>query len=83
MKPNWPTPRLLLEVRENGVWVPVKIYVQYKSVHTLLSQLPAISQTFGGIENVRVKNLREDAEIAAAKLEIYKREDKKRRRRKH
>jgi len=71
MKKRWPTPRLLLEAREHGVWTPVKIYVRYRTTRELIDRLPALAQPFKGIKNVRVKNLHTSEEIAVAKLAVY------------
>lgn len=79
-KKQWPTPRLLLEAYENNKWIPIKIYVQYKTIRSLIDRLPLLAQSFGGIDNVRIRNLHTSEEIAAAKLAVYRRSDERSRR---
>jgi hypothetical protein len=67
------TPRLLLEVKKEDGWKPVKIYCNFKSVRLMLNVLPVIAKPHGGLDNVRVKYLATHDQIAEAKLHIYRR----------
>jgi hypothetical protein len=67
------TPRLLIEIKVNGKWNPYGIYCQYASVRQLLDRLPKLKATRQyGMDNVRVKYLATNEQIAQAKDAIYK-----------
>jgi hypothetical protein len=70
------TPRLLLEVKTVEKWLPYRIYCNFKSIRPLLNALPDIAADKGGLDNVRIKNLRTQDQIATAKLAI---DDRRRR----
>lgn len=72
---NFPTPRLLLELRRQGVWKAVKIYCDYKDVRSLLNVLPKIATEYRiSLHNMRIKNLLTRDAIADAKLAVYQNE---------
>jgi len=74
------TPRLLLEIFEGGHWEARKIYCDYRSARGLIHALPKIAKEYGlKMCHMRVKNLRTRNEIAEAKLQVYRNEDKRRR----
>jgi hypothetical protein len=75
---NFPTPRLLLETRVDGVWKAVKIYCDYKSARKLLADLPILADAYKfDINDMRVRNLLSTQAIADAKQAVY--ENQKRR----
>jgi hypothetical protein len=74
------TPRLLLEVRQNQVWEPRKIFCDYVSARGLIHALPKLAAEYQlKLCNMRVKHLRTQQEIAEAKLQVYRNEDRRRR----
>jgi len=76
---NFPTPRLLLELRSKGVWKAVKIYCDYKDARSLLHVLPKLAATYKiSLQNMRIKNLLTSDAIADAKLEVYQNEQTRR-----
>jgi hypothetical protein len=75
---NFPTPRLLLEARKDGVWKAVKIYCDYATIRKLLTDLPILADAYKcDINDMRVKNLLTTQAIADAKQAVY--ENQKRR----
>jgi len=75
---NFPTPRLLLEARFDGVWKAVKIYCDYKTARDLIADLPMLADAYMiDINDMRIKNLLSTQAIADAKQAVY--ENQKRR----
>lgn len=77
---DFPTPRLLLEVRREDGWEATEIYCEYKTARDLISKFPRLANVYGvPIDNLRVKNLRTDDEIFRAKKAVTDAEQKRRR----
>ena len=80
---DFPTPRLLLEVQREDGWEAMEIYCEYKSARNLISKFPHLASVYGvSVDNLRVKNLRTDAEIFEGKRAVTNAEAKRRRKKK-
>ena len=77
---EFPTPRLLLEVRRESGWEATEIYCEYKTARDLISKFPRLANVYGvAISSLRVKNLRTDEAIYQAKRAVTDTEAKRRR----
>ena len=65
------TPRLLLEIRRDGIWKAKKIYCDYSTAKKFLDALPKLAKSYKiELDDMRVKNLRTIEQIAEAKLQV-------------
>jgi len=74
MTKGFPTPRILVEVRQGTSkpsWRPVEILCRYKTVQAAVHALPALANRYRiDVADIRVKHLLTDEAIYKAKLAI-------------
>jgi len=77
------TLRLLLELKREDEWEPVRIFCEYKDAHCLLKHLPNLAATYKvDVTQMRIKNLLTHEAICEAKIAIDETEIKYRKRKK-
>lgn len=73
------TLRLLLELKRDDEWEPVRIFCEYKDAHCLLKQLPNLASIYKvDTSQMRIKNLDSHEAICDAKIAIDNAEIKRR-----
>jgi len=71
--------RFLVEVKNNGTWVPEQILCQFTEHRTALIHLAHIAQRRGrSLNDFRMKRLMTADAIAEAKQAIYRAQDRRR-----